>query len=73
MHNAQPEMVTDISYIQTGEGVVLLKNEDGLMPLGKDATFSFFGRSSTKLMGNIWYDLMIQMGMPPRWPTRAQR
>ncbi len=48
----------------TGEGVVLLKNEDGFMPFDKDTTFSFFGRSSTKLMGNSWYDIIVQMGFP---------
>ena len=37
-----------------GEGVVLLKNEDGNMPFAQGTTFSFFGRSSTKLMGNTW-------------------
>ena len=45
-----------------GEGVVLLKNEDGNMPFAQGTTFSFFGRSSTKLMGNTWYDIALQMG-----------
>ena len=34
-----------------GEGAVLLKN-DGLMPFGAGTTFSFFSRSSTKLISN---------------------
>ncbi|MGI5930877.1 glycoside hydrolase family 3 C-terminal domain-containing protein [Pseudoflavonifractor sp.] len=45
-----------------GEGVVLLKNDDNNMPFAEGTTFSFFGRSSTKLMGNTWYDIMLQMG-----------
>ena len=45
-----------------GEGVVLLKNDDNNMPFDEGTTFSFFGRSSTKLMGNTWYDIMLQMG-----------
>ena len=47
-----------------GEGVVLLKNDDALMPFAPDTTFSFFGRSSTKIVGNTWYDIIVQMGMP---------
>ena len=47
-----------------GEGVVLLKNEDNNMPFEKGTTFSFFSRSSTKLISNNWYDIMISMGMP---------
>ncbi len=39
-----------------GEGAVLLKN-DGLMPFDKGTTFSFFGRSSTQLMGRTWYGI----------------
>ena len=46
-----------------GEGVVLLKN-DGVLPFSKDTTFSFFSRSSTKLMSNPWYDMMVSMGYP---------
>lgn len=45
-----------------GEGVVLLKNENGAMPYSKGTTFSFFGRSALKLIGNTWYDIMVQMG-----------
>ena len=45
-----------------GEGVVLLKNDDNNMPFDEGTTFSFFGRSSTKLMGNTCYDIMLQMG-----------
>ena len=47
-----------------GEGVVLLKNEDNNMPFEKGTTFSFFSRSSTKLISNNWYDIMVSMGMP---------
>ena len=46
-----------------GEGAVLLKN-DGLMPFGAGTTFSFFSRSSTKLISNGWYDMMVSMGFP---------
>ena len=46
-----------------GEGVVLLKN-DGVMPFSKDTTFSFFSRSSTKLISNPWYDMMVSVGYP---------
>lgn len=45
-----------------GEGVVLLKNESGAMPYAEGTTFSFFGRSSLKMMGNPWYDIALQMG-----------
>lgn len=55
-----------------GEGVILLKNEENLMPFAQDTTFSFFGRSSTKLMGNGWYDLMVQMGYPADPGTTLQ-
>jgi beta-glucosidase len=47
-----------------GEGVVLLKNKNGAMPYDKGTTFSFFGRSALKLIGNPWYDIMVQMGYP---------
>ncbi|HWS42790.1 MAG TPA: glycoside hydrolase family 3 N-terminal domain-containing protein [Pseudoflavonifractor sp.] len=47
-----------------GEGVVLLKNENGAMPYDKGTSFSFFGRSALKLIGNPWYDIMVQMGYP---------
>ena len=47
-----------------GEGVVLLKNDDNFMPFSAGTSFSFFGRSSTKLMGNLWYDIIVQMGFP---------
>lgn len=48
-----------------GEGVVLLKNEDHFMPFGQNTTFSFFGRSSTKIVSNALYDVMLQMGFSP--------
>ena len=41
-----------------GEGAVLLKNEDNLMPFSQDTTFSFFGRSSVNLVSNNWYNPM---------------
>ena len=41
-----------------GEGAVLLKN-DGLMPFNKNTTFSFFGSSSSKLIGNSLYDIDV--------------
>ncbi len=44
-----------------GEGVVLLKNDDGLMPFDKDTTFSFFGRSCKMMVGNVMFDKGIQM------------
>ena len=47
-----------------GEGIVLLKNEDSNMPFEPGTTFSFFGRSSTKMIGNNFYDMMVSMGMP---------
>ncbi len=47
-----------------GEGVVLLKNDGNAMPYAADTNFSFFGRSSTKIMGNNYYDIMVQMGYP---------
>jgi beta-glucosidase len=47
-----------------GEGVVLLKNDDDFMPFEEGTTFSFFGRSCTKLMGNNWYDTIVAMGYP---------
>ena len=47
-----------------GEGAVLLKNDDNNMPFAEGTTFSFFGRSSTKMVGNVLYDLYTQMGMP---------
>ena len=56
-----PAMEQALNEEIMGEGVILLKN-DGLMPFGKDTTFSFFGRSCTKLVGNTWYDITIQMG-----------
>ena len=56
-----PAMEQALNEEIMGEGVVLLKN-DGLMPFSKDTTFSFFGRSCTKLVGNTWYDITIQMG-----------
>ncbi|EET62943.1 glycosyl hydrolase family 3 N-terminal domain protein [Marvinbryantia formatexigens DSM 14469] len=46
------------------EGTVLLKNDGNLMPFAAGTSFSFFGKSSVKLMGNNWYDLMAQMGIP---------
>ena len=35
-----------------GEGIVLLKNDDDVMPFSTDTTFSVFGRSALKLVGN---------------------
>lgn len=46
-----------------GEGIVLLKNDGGLMPFGKATTFSFFGRSALKLVGNSMYETLLQLGM----------
>lgn len=45
-----------------GEGVLLLKNDADLMPFSSDTTFSFFGRSSTKLISNAMYELALQFG-----------
>lgn len=36
----------DLNERIAGEGIVLLKNEDGLMPFSKDTTFSFFSANS---------------------------
>ena len=47
----------------TGEGVVLLKNEDGLMPFDKGTAFSFFSYSSQLIVGNSWYTLLQSMGI----------
>ena len=46
-----------------GEGIVLLKNDGGLMPFNGTTTFSFFGRSALKLVGNSMYETLLQLGM----------
>ena len=47
-----------------GEGIVLLKNDDDVMPFSTDTTFSFFGRSSLKLVGNSLYETLLALGFP---------
>ena len=47
-----------------GEGVVLLQNNDAAMPFAPGTSFSFFGRSSTKVIGNAMYDIMLSYGVP---------
>lgn len=56
MAEAEPALNREI----VGEGIVLLKN-DGLMPFEKGTKFSFFGHSSTFLVGNAYYDLTLKM------------
>lgn len=47
-----------------GEGIVLLKNDDDVMPFSTDTTFSFFGRSALKLVGNSLYETLLALGFP---------
>lgn len=47
-----------------GEGIVLLKNDDNTMPFSTDTTFSFFGRSALKLVGNSLYETLLALGFP---------
>lgn len=60
MKTAEQELNEEIM----SEGAILLKNDDNIMPFAKGTTFSFFGRSSTKMIGNSAYDLYVQAGVP---------